>query len=76
MRAIDDPRTLNKTLYTNPPKNIVSHNDIVALWESKIGKTLKKTYVSEEQLLKKIPGERANFTLFYTRHKQSRSCVC
>ncbi|CAH8258231.1 unnamed protein product [Arabidopsis lyrata] len=55
MRAIDDPRTLNKTLYTNPPKNIVSHNDIVALWESKIGKTLKKTYVSEEQLLKKIP---------------------
>ncbi|CAL9240734.1 unnamed protein product [Arabidopsis halleri] len=51
MRAIDDPRTL----YIKPPKNIVSQNDIVALWESKIGKTLKRTYVSEEQLLKKIP---------------------
>ncbi|CAE5964204.1 unnamed protein product [Arabidopsis arenosa] len=55
MRAIDEPRTLNKTLYINPPKNIVSQNYIFALWESKIGKTLKKTYVSEEQLLKKIP---------------------
>ncbi|ESQ27612.1 hypothetical protein EUTSA_v10018910mg [Eutrema salsugineum] len=54
MRAVDDPRTLNKTIYINPPKNIVSQNDIVALWESKIGKTLEKTYVSEEELLKKI----------------------
>ncbi|KAL1189401.1 Isoflavone reductase-like protein [Cardamine amara subsp. amara] len=55
MRAIDDPRTLNKTFFINPPKNIVSQNEIVALWESKIGKTLEKTYVSEEELLKKIP---------------------
>ncbi|KAH0938532.1 hypothetical protein HID58_005993 [Brassica napus] len=55
MRAVDDPRTLNKTVYINPPKNIVSQNDVVALWESKIGKTLEKTYVSEEELLKKIP---------------------
>ncbi|KAG7590201.1 NAD(P)-binding domain superfamily [Arabidopsis suecica] len=43
MRAIDDPITLNKTLYINPPKNIVSQNDIIALWERKIGKTLEKT---------------------------------
>lgn len=57
MRAIDDPKTLNKTFFINPPKNIVSQNEIVALWESKIGKTLEKTYVSEEELLKKIPGE-------------------
>ncbi|CAN6935785.1 unnamed protein product [Brassica oleracea] len=55
MRAVDDPRTLNKTVYINPPKNIVSQNDVVALWESKIGTTLEKTYVSEEELLKKIP---------------------
>ena len=64
MRAADDPRTLNKTVYINPPKNIVSQNDVIALWESKIGKTLEKTFVSEEELLKKIPRERANFYTF------------
>ncbi|KAH0854428.1 hypothetical protein HID58_065324 [Brassica napus] len=54
MKAVDDPRTLNKILYVHPPKNIVSQNDMVSLWEGKIGKTLEKTYVSEEELLKSI----------------------
>ncbi|XP_010498379.1 PREDICTED: isoflavone reductase homolog P3-like [Camelina sativa] len=54
MKAVDDPRTLNKILYIHPPKNIVSQNDMVRLWERKIGKTLEKTYVSEEELLKNI----------------------
>ncbi|XP_010459630.1 PREDICTED: isoflavone reductase homolog P3-like isoform X2 [Camelina sativa] len=54
MKAVDDPRTLNKILYIHPPKNIVSQNDMVGLWERKIGKTLEKTYVSEEELLKNI----------------------
>ena len=56
MKAVDDPRTLNKILYVHPPKNIVSQNDMVSLWEGKIGKTLEKTYVSEEELLKSIQG--------------------
>jgi len=43
--------------YIHPPKNIVSQNDIVGLWEGKIGKTLEKTYVSEEELLKNIQGD-------------------
>ncbi|KAB1220649.1 Isoflavone reductase-like protein [Morella rubra] len=54
IRAVDDPRTLNKILYIKPPKNIYSYNELVALWEKKIGKTLEKTYISEEQLLKEI----------------------
>nr|GME06132.1 isoflavone reductase-like protein [Ipomoea batatas] len=54
IKAVDDPRTLNKVLYLKPPKNIYSFNELVALWEKKIGKTLEKTYVSEEQLLKQI----------------------
>ncbi|XP_062098108.1 phenylcoumaran benzylic ether reductase Betv6 [Humulus lupulus] len=54
MRAVDDPRTLNKVLYIRPPKNSYSFNELVALWEKKIGKTLEKVYVSEEQLLKDI----------------------
>ncbi|CAI9763732.1 unnamed protein product [Fraxinus pennsylvanica] len=54
IKAVDDPRTLNKILYIKPSKNIYSFNELVALWEKKIGKTLEKEYVSEEQLLKQI----------------------
>ncbi|PWA90549.1 isoflavone reductase [Artemisia annua] len=54
IKAVDDPRTLNKTLIFRPSGNTVSFNEIVSIWESKIGKTLEKTYVSEEQLVKKI----------------------
>lgn len=54
IRAVDDPRTLNKILYIKPPKNIYSFNELISLWEKKIGNTLEKIYVPEEQLLKDI----------------------
>ena len=56
IRAVDDPRTLNKVLYIRPPRNIYSFNDLVSLWEKKIGKTLEKEYILEDQLLKNIQG--------------------
>ena len=56
IRAVEDLRTLNKILYIRPPGNIYSFNDLVFLWEKKIGKTLEKTYVPEEQVLKNIQG--------------------
>ncbi|KAI3774791.1 hypothetical protein L1987_49353 [Smallanthus sonchifolius] len=52
--TVDDPRTLNKVLYLRPPGNVYSMNELVEIWEHKIGKQLKKIYVSEEDLLKKI----------------------
>ncbi|OWM88321.1 phenylcoumaran benzylic ether reductase Pyrc5-like [Punica granatum] len=54
IRAVDDPRTLNKILYIRPPANIYSFNDLVSLWEKKIGKTLERIYIPEEQVLKDI----------------------
>ncbi|XP_076960696.1 phenylcoumaran benzylic ether reductase Pyrc5-like [Bidens hawaiensis] len=54
IKAVDDPRTLSKTLIFRPPGNTLSFNKIVSIWESKIGKTLEKTYVPEEQVLKNI----------------------
>jgi len=54
IRAVDDPRTLNKILYVRPPKNIYTFNQLAAVWEKKIGKTLEKIYVPEEKLLKDI----------------------
>ncbi|XP_021738632.1 isoflavone reductase-like protein [Chenopodium quinoa] len=54
IRAVDDPRTLNKILYIKPAGNILSFNELVSLWEKKIGKTLEKEYIPEEQVLKNI----------------------
>ncbi|KAK9691063.1 hypothetical protein RND81_09G173700 [Saponaria officinalis] len=54
IRAVDDPRTLNKSLYISPPSNIYSMNELVDLWEKKIRKTLEKVYINEDQLLKDI----------------------
>ncbi|XP_044475638.1 eugenol synthase 1-like [Mangifera indica] len=54
IRAVDDPRTLNKVLFIRPPKNTYTFNELVALWENKIGKTLEKVYVPGEQVLKDI----------------------
>ncbi|XP_023643859.1 isoflavone reductase homolog P3-like [Capsella rubella] len=54
IRTVDDPRTLNKTLYIRPPKNTLSMNEMVTLWEKKIGKSLEKTHISEDQILKSI----------------------
>ena len=57
IKAVDDPRTLNKVLYLKPPRNIYSFNELVALWEKKIGKVLEKVYVPEDKLLNDILGQ-------------------
>nr|QSL83321.1 isoflavone reductase-like protein cytoplasmic [Nigella sativa] len=54
LRSVDDLRTLNKILYLRPQSNTCTCNELVSMWEKKIGKTLKKTYVPEEQILKNI----------------------
>ncbi|XP_030955893.1 phenylcoumaran benzylic ether reductase Betv6-like [Quercus lobata] len=54
IRSVDDPRALNKILYLKPPGNIYSLNELVALWEKKIGKTVEKIYIPEEKFLEDI----------------------
>ncbi|MCD7461148.1 hypothetical protein HAX54_045374 [Datura stramonium] len=54
IKAIDDPRTLNKTLYLRPPKNILSQREVVQIWEELIGKELKKSTLSKEEFLAPI----------------------
>ncbi|KAJ8638631.1 hypothetical protein MRB53_012898 [Persea americana] len=49
--AVDDPRTLNKTLYLRPSGNILTQLEVVRIWENIMGKELKKTFVSEEDWL-------------------------
>ncbi|CAM0879483.1 unnamed protein product [Alopecurus aequalis] len=54
VRATDDPRTLNKILYMRPPANIVSHNELISMWERKAGKTFQIVLISEVDLLERI----------------------
>ncbi|CAI9775614.1 unnamed protein product [Fraxinus pennsylvanica] len=51
IKAIDDPRTLNKTIYISPPKNILSQREVVQTWEKLTGKELQKITVSKEDFL-------------------------
>ncbi|XP_049353914.1 isoflavone reductase homolog isoform X4 [Solanum verrucosum] len=54
IKAVDDPKTLNKFLYIKPPHNIITLNELVSLWEKKTGKNLERIYVPEELVLKNI----------------------
>ncbi|KAF5955788.1 hypothetical protein HYC85_008644 [Camellia sinensis] len=68
IKAVDDPRTLNKILYIRPPKNIYSFNELVSLWEKKIGLTLQRIYVPEEQILKQIQESPTNEMILSINH--------
>lgn len=57
IKAADDPRTINRIMYVTLRENIYSLNQLVALWEKKIGKALERKYVTEEELLAKISSE-------------------
>ncbi|KAL4199451.1 hypothetical protein AMTRI_Chr03g51190 [Amborella trichopoda] len=57
IKAIDDPRTLNKTVYLRPQENILSQRELVEIWESLIGKTLEKIEVPEPEFLDSMKGE-------------------
>ncbi|KAH7848841.1 hypothetical protein Vadar_008904 [Vaccinium darrowii] len=65
IKAVDDPRTLNKILYIRPPKNTYSYNELVSLWEKKIGKTLGRTYVPEDEVLKQIQESPIPFNIIF-----------
>ncbi|PKA55739.1 Isoflavone reductase like [Apostasia shenzhenica] len=54
VKAADDPRTLNKILYIRPPGCVISHNEMIDLWEKKTGKKLERIYIPEPEIIKKI----------------------
>ncbi|KAA8521234.1 hypothetical protein F0562_011929 [Nyssa sinensis] len=56
IKTIDDPRTLNKTLYLKPPENILSQRQIIDKWEKLKGKELDKFNLSAKDLLASLKG--------------------
>ncbi|KAK9103036.1 hypothetical protein Sjap_020290 [Stephania japonica] len=51
IKTVDDPRTLNKTVYIRPPENIISQKELISIWEALKGKKLTKTTISAEDFL-------------------------
>jgi leucoanthocyanidin reductase len=51
IKTVDDIRTVNKTVHFRPPKNFLTLNELAAIWEKKISKTLPRVCISEQDLL-------------------------
>eukprot|EP01018_Ginkgo_biloba_P022288 Gb_11711 [translate_table: standard] len=52
IKAAFDPRTLNKLVIYRPPANIISQSELVSLWEKKTGRTLRRVFVPETELIR------------------------
>lgn len=57
IKTIDDPRTLNKTVYLRPPENILTQRQLIEIWEKLIGKQLEKSSISEQDFLASMKGK-------------------
>ncbi|XP_076925050.1 isoflavone reductase homolog [Bidens hawaiensis] len=51
IKSIDDSRTLNKTLYLRPHKNILTHNELIEKWEKLTNQTFEKVHISTKDFL-------------------------
>ncbi|KAB1221133.1 Leucoanthocyanidin reductase [Morella rubra] len=51
IKTLDDIRTLNKSVHFRPTCNLYNMNELASLWEKKIGKTLPRVTVTENDLL-------------------------
>lgn len=56
IKTIDDPRTLNKTVYIRPPENILSQSQLIEKWENLSGRKLEKSKISAEDFLASMEG--------------------
>lgn len=61
IKTIDDPRTLNKTLYLRPPENIITQRELVEKWENLLGKKLEKYNISAQELLASMEGTKNKY---------------
>lgn len=56
IKTLDDPRTLNKTLYLRPPDNILSQRQLVEMWEKLSGNKLERSSISADDFLGPMKG--------------------
>jgi len=51
IKMANDPRTMNKLVIYRPPANIISQSELVSLWEKKSGRSLKRVFVPETEMV-------------------------
>ncbi|KAL5217336.1 hypothetical protein ABZP36_018020 [Zizania latifolia] len=51
IKAAYDARCTNKIVHFRPARNLMSTNEMASLWESKIGRTLPRSTLTEEDLI-------------------------
>lgn len=56
MKAASDIRTLNKSLHFQPPTNFYNMNQLASMWESKIGHSIPRLFITEDHLLSVAAG--------------------
>ncbi|ESQ33606.1 hypothetical protein EUTSA_v10009995mg [Eutrema salsugineum] len=68
-KTLNDPRTLNKTVYIRPPDNILTHLKLVQIWEKLTGNELENTSITAKNFLANIeqmePSHQAAIGNFY-----------
>uniref|UniRef100_A0A5B7AUW5 NmrA-like domain-containing protein n=1 Tax=Davidia involucrata TaxID=16924 RepID=A0A5B7AUW5_DAVIN len=52
VKAATDPRVENSVIIYRPPNNIFSQLDLITSWEKKTGRSLKRTHVPEQEIIK------------------------
>uniref|UniRef100_A0A0A8ZQ06 GSVIVT00038746001 n=1 Tax=Arundo donax TaxID=35708 RepID=A0A0A8ZQ06_ARUDO len=57
IKSVDDPRTLNKTVYLRPQANILTQNEVIAKWEKLSGKVLEKIHMPADEFLASMKGK-------------------
>ncbi|KAF8010475.1 hypothetical protein BT93_J1188 [Corymbia citriodora subsp. variegata] len=52
IKVANDPRACNRVVSYRPKPNIISQHELISQWEEKTGRTFKRVYVPEEDLVK------------------------
>ncbi|KAL8266875.1 hypothetical protein R6Q59_004219 [Mikania micrantha] len=67
VKCVDDYRMLNKTLYLRPQDNILTHNQLVKIWEKLTNKTFVKLHISAEDFLASMKDMEPTIQAAYAR---------
>lgn len=59
-KTLDDPRTVNKTVYIRPQDNVLTQNELVKIWEKLTGNDLEKTNIAAKDFLANIERKFTN----------------
>ncbi|KAI4331874.1 hypothetical protein L6164_016826 [Bauhinia variegata] len=52
IKVANDPRTCNRIVIYRLPKNFITQNELISLWEKKTGRNFNRAFVSEEEIVK------------------------